>query len=201
MSFFRSSDQSNIPINTVLSGIVLASSIRSSGSTGSPDGLEARSLGFRLLITRRISRYIWLVFHSLSILRIRYILFSFLAGFGDFGYSSTSSSALMPLDSGPANSRPKEKIVGSNTDARIVGSWKGAGLAEYDSNSVDTRIKNSSVVDGPRSVAMQRLHNKDRYIVDKSKGDIEHIGDVPAKEAVDQVDPPYSSPVNSDLRD
>ncbi|KAL5773203.1 hypothetical protein ACOSQ2_013127 [Xanthoceras sorbifolium] len=166
----------------------MANKTCSNGSTGSPDGLDARSLGSKLT---------------------RYIIFLFFVRFSDSDYSSSPSVnwyvqiypflPLLPVNSAPvslnfglADFCSEESIVGFEADVEIARYEADAGLA-------------GSALGGLYSLAMRGLCNKDSHIVGKDfpadTGDIEYNGEIPANEVGDQIHIPCSYIVNSDIRD
>ncbi|KAL5840350.1 hypothetical protein ACOSQ4_012958 [Xanthoceras sorbifolium] len=165
----------------------MANKTRSNGSMGSPDGLDAKSLGSRLT---------------------KYIIFLFFARFSDSNCSLSPNVnwyvqiypflPLLPilhlsLNFGVADFCSEESIVGFEADAEI------------DNNSVDTCTDNSSTLEGLRSLAVGGLYNKDPHIVGKDipadSGDIEYNGKISAREVGDQIHIPRSYLVNSNIRD
>ncbi|KAL5775268.1 hypothetical protein ACOSP7_012825 [Xanthoceras sorbifolium] len=164
----------------------MANKTRSNGSMGSPDGLDAKSLGSRLT---------------------RYIIFLFFARFSDSDCSLSPSVnwyvqiypflPLLPvlhlsLNFGVADFCSEESIVGFEADAEIAGYEADVGLAH-------------SALEGLRSLAVGGLYNKDPHIVGKDipadSGDIEYNGKISAREVGDQIHIPRSYLVNSNIRD
>ncbi|KAL5805072.1 hypothetical protein ACOSQ3_031872 [Xanthoceras sorbifolium] len=88
---------------------------------GSPDSLEAKSLGSRLC---QLVFY-FQIYHFPPLLPV--------------------NSALISLNSRPVDFHPEERIAGFEVDAGIAGCEADAGIAGWDKNSVDIHTDNSSV--------------------------------------------------------